>query len=128
MMTQNLKENSSYNTNNLDNENIAKLMFTSKPKKIDTSFTIDFKYVLKRILYRTENKLFEKELIDFLEEPIKKSLFYSNFKEINCQNEKSNNINLDKYNHLDEYVNRYLDMKLKQNRIDTFSSSSIGYQ
>ena len=102
-------------------------MFTSKPKKIDTSFTIDFKYVLKRILYRTENKLFEKELIDFLEEPIKKSLFYSEFlKEINCQNEKSNNINLDKYNHLDEYINRYLDMKLKQNRIDTFSSSSIG--
>lgn len=111
--------------NHLDDESVIKRMFYSKPTKIDTSFNIDSKYVLKRLLFRTENEEFDKPVFEYLIEPIKRSLFYSEFmKELNMLDEKSK-IDLDKYNHLDEHINEYIDMKIKENRIADFSNSYI---
>lgn len=111
--------------NNLDDESIIKKMFSSNPKKISTTFDMDWRYVLKRLLYRTENELFDKPILEFLIEPIKRSLFYSEFmKELKMLDKKSK-IDLSKYIHLDEYIDKYIDMKIKENRIKDFSNSYI---
>ena len=96
----------------LISETEAKMIMLAKPQKIKSKMQIDYNFILKRLALRIDSECLDVNVLDFLHDEIKKSMF---LQEKNCTKkyiqkeleEINNKLKSVKFTGIDEFADKY---------------------